>query len=228
MHTLVGCAAVVGTTAACGWGCSMAFSRDEDDDVARASAADRERRAVEERLRPKRRAVRVMLIRHAQSETNVNKDGLHNGRHLDVPLSERGVAQARALGERLARSGEVFEAIYCSEAVRTQQTAEVVCAALQDPPPVQVMPTRDLGLASSARGVCEIAMGSWTGQSKKACETAEVKAAREKDCWEWSPPGCCEAESIPAESYRDVEERFARFIDGKPYICAPSAPVDLP
>jgi hypothetical protein len=26
--------------------------------------------------------------------------------------------------------------------------------------------------------------------------------------------GSCEAEGVPAESYRDVEEQFARFIDG--------------
>jgi broad specificity phosphatase PhoE len=207
---MVCCAAAAATF---GWGCATALVRDGADDVARASAADRERRETERRLRPARRAVRIMLIRHAQSQTNVDKDGLHNGRHLDVPLSERGVAQARALGKRLARCGEEFEAVYCSEALRTQQTAEVACAALHDPPPVQVMPTRDLGLASRARGVCEIAMGSWTGKNKQACETAEVKAAREADCWEWCPPGRCEAEGIPAESYRDVEERFVRFID---------------
>ena len=217
-RTLLCCAAAAAAAAAAAtfrFGCATALARDgAGDDVARASAADRQRRKAEERLRPTRRAVRVMLIRHAESQTNVDFDGLHNGRHLDVPLSERGVEQAKALGRRLARSGENFEAIYCSEALRTQQTAEVACTALRDQPPVQVMPTRDLGIASSASGVCEIAMGSWTGQSKKACETPKVKAAREIDCWEWSPPGRCEAEGVPAESYRDVEEQFARFIDG--------------
>ena len=89
-----------------GWGCAMALAREGADDVARASAADRERREMERQLRPTRRPVRIMLIRHAQSQTNVDKDGLHNGRHLDVSLSERGVAQARALGKRLARCGE--------------------------------------------------------------------------------------------------------------------------
>lgn len=213
VRMLVCCA----TAATIGWACAKATTasrHDGGDDVARASAADRERRATDQRLRHNRRAVRIMLIRHAQSQSNVDKDGLHNGRHLDVPLSPLGVAQATALGNRLARSGQVFDEIYCSEALRTQQTAAVACAQLHDPPSVQVIPTRDLGLAQSARGVCEIAMGSWTGKNKKACETADVKAAREKDCWEWAPPGRCEDEGIPAESYRDVEDRFMRFLDG--------------
>jgi broad specificity phosphatase PhoE len=207
---LTGCA----TAAACGWACAHAVGLHLGDDVARAAAVDRDRRAAEERERPARRAVRILLIRHAQSQTNVDRDGLHNGRHLEVPLSQRGVAQATALGHRLARGGQVYEAIYCSEALRTQQTAELACAALRDPPPVQVVPTHNLGLAASARGICEIAMGSWTGRDKKACETAEVKAAREADCWEWRPPGRCEEEGIPGESYRDVEQRFVRFLEG--------------
>ena len=185
------------------------------DDCAKSHAADRDRRRAEAAARPERRSVRVWLIRHAQSQSNVSKGNLHNGRHIDVPLSSHGMLQAAALGRRLARSGEKVEAIYASEAIRTQQTAETVCAAINDPPPVTVMPTVDLGSAETARGICEIAMGAWTGKDKKECETAEVALAREHDCWEWQPHGLSEDEGLPGESYRDVEERVLRFLDGE-------------
>ena len=138
---------------------------------------------------------------------------------LDQRIQRRSSGQrtsgARRTVRRLARSGEKVEAIYASEAIRTQQTAETVCAAINDPPPVTVMPTVDLGSPETARGICEIAMGAWTGKDKKECETAEVALAREHDCWEWQPHGLSEDEGLPGESYRDVEERVLRFLDGE-------------
>ena len=44
-------------------------------------------RASEAAARPARRSATLYLIRHAQSESNRDKDHLHNGRHLHVPLS---------------------------------------------------------------------------------------------------------------------------------------------
>jgi alpha-ribazole phosphatase len=64
---------------------------------------------------------RVYLIRHG--ETQLNREQTFRGR-LDVPLNDRGRAQARAVGERLA--AENLSAVYCSPLARARETAEAV------------------------------------------------------------------------------------------------------
>jgi broad specificity phosphatase PhoE len=172
-------------------------------DCSRVFEADSARRADEAVQRPSRRSVRIFLIRHAQSESNLTKDDCHNGRHIGVPLSELGERQARALGRRLAASKVAFESIYASEAVRAQQTAALACAELSHAPALQVVETRFAsGASAPAMGICEIAMGGWTGETKSSCNTAEVLRAREADAWEWRPPGLSADEQLPGESYR--------------------------
>ena len=63
-------------------------------------------------------ATRLCLVRHG--ETAWNAEGRVQGQ-LDVPLSEVGLAQARAVAAALA--GERFDAIYSSDLVRVRQTA---------------------------------------------------------------------------------------------------------
>lgn len=64
-------------------------------------------------------ATRLCLVRHG--ETAWNAEGRVQGQ-LDIPLSELGHAQARAVAAALA--GERFDAIYASDLVRVRQTAE--------------------------------------------------------------------------------------------------------
>jgi 2,3-bisphosphoglycerate-dependent phosphoglycerate mutase len=61
---------------------------------------------------------RLCLVRHG--ETAWNAEGRVQGQ-LDVPLSETGLAQARALASVLGN--EPFAAIYSSDLIRVQQTA---------------------------------------------------------------------------------------------------------
>lgn len=61
---------------------------------------------------------RVILLRHG--ETVWNLDGRYQGQ-LDSPLTPSGLAQARALGKRLA--GIKFAALYSSDLGRALQTA---------------------------------------------------------------------------------------------------------
>ena len=65
----------------------------------------------------------VYIARHGATEWNLVERLC--GR-TDLPLSETGVAQAHALGERLAGEGIALDRIYASPLTRAQQTAEIV------------------------------------------------------------------------------------------------------
>ena len=62
----------------------------------------------------------VLLVRHGQTEWSLN--GRHTG-SSDIPLTDEGRAQARALGERLA--GRAFALILTSPLRRARETVEL-------------------------------------------------------------------------------------------------------
>ena len=67
--------------------------------------------------------MKITVVRHGQ--TNYNVLGLHNSDpSVDVFLTERGINEAKKIGELLKE--EPFEAIYISELPRTRQTAEYI------------------------------------------------------------------------------------------------------
>jgi broad specificity phosphatase PhoE len=82
---------------------------------------------------------RLWLVRHAESDGNVaNAEALASGRHeldlairdMDVPLSARGEAQARALGTGwLASLDEPPAVVWCSPYHRALETANLAMAA---------------------------------------------------------------------------------------------------
>lgn len=61
------------------------------------------------------------LVRHGETEWNLS--GRWQG-HADAPLSERGIAQARCLGERFGDGS--FDAFYVSDLGRAVRTAELL------------------------------------------------------------------------------------------------------
>ncbi|SYU54760.1 adenosylcobalamin/alpha-ribazole phosphatase [Klebsiella pneumoniae] len=65
--------------------------------------------------------MKLWLVRHGETEANVA--GLYSG-HAPTPLTPRGVAQARALGERLRLAP--FDKVFCSELARTGTTADLL------------------------------------------------------------------------------------------------------
>lgn len=67
----------------------------------------------------------LVVIRHG--ETDLNKVGSFQGQ-IDVPLNERGRQQAIRLAERLAI--ERFDALYSSDLLRAQQTAQPIAERL--------------------------------------------------------------------------------------------------
>jgi broad specificity phosphatase PhoE len=70
-------------------------------------------------------ALRLVLARHGQTDANVGR--VLDSRPPGSPLNELGLAQAAALGGRLAE--EPLTAVHASRATRAQQTAAPVAAA---------------------------------------------------------------------------------------------------
>ncbi len=72
----------------------------------------------------------VYIARHGATEWNLVERLC--GR-TDLPLSETGVTQAHALGERLAGEGITLDRIYASSLTRARQTAEIVARYVAAP-----------------------------------------------------------------------------------------------
>src|SRR5437773_11437465 len=72
---------------------------------------------------------RLLLVRHGQSTWNA--DHRIQGQQ-DPPLSDRGVAQAEDLAERLA--GHRLAGFYCSDLTRTRATASAIAPAVGTEP----------------------------------------------------------------------------------------------
>lgn len=101
-------------------------------------------------------STRLVLVRHA---VTAQTGPLLSGRLPGIDLSETGIEQARAVGERLAVLP--VRAVYSSPIERTRQTAEHIAGhhglAVQDLP-----------------GVMEADYGEWTGGEIKALATTEL------------------------------------------------------
>jgi len=86
----------------------------------------------------------MILIRHGETDWNVQ--GRFQGQ-IDVPLNERGQSQAARMAERLAR--EPVDVFYCSDLLRTRQTAAPAARLLR----LQALP--DAALREQHFGVLE-------------------------------------------------------------------------
>lgn len=87
----------------------------------------------------------IYLARHGQDEDNAA--GIING-HRDMPLTDIGRGQARALAEHIRASGLKFDAVYSSPLRRARETAEIVAGSAGALAPV-AMPDlieRDFGV----------------------------------------------------------------------------------
>ncbi|WP_433311399.1 bifunctional RNase H/acid phosphatase [Micromonospora sp. CA-269861] len=142
--------------------------------------------------RPSFTATRLILVRHG--ETAYTEQRRYSGRG-DVPLSERGRAQARATGARVAELAPSVAAVLSSPLSRCTATAASIAGALGDVP----VRTED--------DLIECDFGQWEGRT-----FAEVRQQwpGEMDAWLASPriapPG--------GESFTHVAERAHRVITG--------------
>lgn len=109
---------------------------------------------------------KLFLVRHGETEWNV--EGRIQG-HLDIPLNEIGLAQAAAVGKRLA--GEKFDAIYSSDLIRAYRTAS---AAVENPDKDII---RDRRLRERHLGVLQ----GLTGEEAIARQPSAWKAFKTRD-----------------------------------------------
>ncbi|MGH4006628.1 MAG: histidine phosphatase family protein [Pseudonocardiaceae bacterium] len=94
-------------------------------------------------------SLRLVMARHGQ--TTANAEGILDTRLPGHPLTEEGHRQAAELAQRLA--GESVVAVYASQALRAQQTAEPVAARH--------------GLTTQVlKGVHEVAVGDLEGRQR--------------------------------------------------------------
>ncbi|MBQ1065986.1 bifunctional RNase H/acid phosphatase [Micromonospora chalcea] len=141
--------------------------------------------------RPTEEATRLILVRHGETERTVCK---HYSGRGDVPLTERGRAQARATAARVAALAPSVAAVVSSPLSRCTATAEAIAARVGNPP---VRTDDDL---------IECDFGVWEGHT-----FAEVRErwAAELDAWLAStrvaPP--------QGESFVAVAERTGRAVD---------------
>ncbi|TQM16242.1 histidine phosphatase family protein [Pseudonocardia kunmingensis] len=133
---------------------------------------------------------RLVMVRHGQTEANARH--VLDTRPPGAPLNELGLAQAAALGDRLA--GFPVTAVHASVATRARQTAEPVAAAHG----------LEVGVVE---GVHEVFCGELEGRSG---EDALERFLAVYEAW-WT--GDLDARLPGGESAHDVRERFLPAVD---------------
>ncbi|WP_158046108.1 histidine phosphatase family protein [Skermanella pratensis] len=130
----------------------------------------------------------IHLVRHGEHDLS---PGLLAGRTPGVPLSGRGIEQARRTAERLAQAGGIA-AVYSSPLERTSRTAGIIADRLGLPAEISV-------------ALIEIDFGDWTGRPFAELNTRE-------DWRRWNhfrsgtrPPG--------GETMAEVQARVLGFIE---------------
>ena len=132
----------------------------------------------------------IYIIRHG--ETDLNKQGIVQGRGIDSDLNDTGRAQAQAFF--LHYQGVNFDKIYTSALKRTHQTVKGFI---------------DLGLSwQKLSGLDELAWGLWEGQKSSIKSRAAFRVMME----EWQA-GNYDAKFDGGESPYEVQTRLQQAID---------------
>lgn len=146
----------------------------------------------------------IVLVRHGESERNIHKEIaeaqgelVYGGdiRDVDVPLTERGRAQAVATGNALSKMFQ-FDHMFVSPFVRTQQTADIMSQQFSSLIP-QTMEER----------IREIEFGTLDGLTRRGVQArypSEWERKQRLGKYWYRPPG--------GESYPDVALRVHSFL----------------
>ena len=141
----------------------------------------------------------IYLTRHGQTDWNAARR--FQGQR-DIPLNDVGRAQARANGDTLRGligAAQGFDFV-CSPLARTRETMEIARGAMG----------LDPALYRTDDRLKELSFGAWEGMTMPEIEAAterDVFDARERDKWNFRPPG----ERV--ESYADLAERIRPWLE---------------
>ena len=138
----------------------------------------------------------LVLVRHGESQWNL--ENRFTG-WVDVPLSEKGVEEAKKAGERLKKEGIRFDKAYTSDLQRAQNTLKLILEKLgQEDLPVE-----------NDKALNERHYGDLQGLNK--AETAKKFGVEQVKIWRRSydiaPPG--------GESLKDTAARTLPYFDSK-------------
>lgn len=133
---------------------------------------------------------RLTLVRHALTDWNAN--GRLQG-HLDCPLSEEGISQAEALGERVGSSE--IDLLYSSPLQRAHDTARLAFPSAE---------------AIIEPRLMELDFGVFQG--KTPLEN------RDHEAWGWWHQDPFDRRVPEGESYRDLTERVVSWLDDLPEV----------
>lgn len=134
----------------------------------------------------------ILLVRHGETEWNLAR---RNQGHLDSPLTERGVNQARAIGRLLATLPEAAMApIMASPLGRARRTAAIIRAETRNSAAVNVDPR-----------LREHTLGAWDGLTY-----CEIEAIAPGLFRRFGPEWCFH--SPDGESYADFASRLGEWL----------------
>ena len=158
-------------------------------------------------------ATRILAIRHGETAWNV--DTRIQG-HLDIPLNDTGLQQARWLAQSLAERDELH-AIYASDLSRAHVTAQTIADAV--------------GLAvTTHRGLRERSFGDFQGRTFTEIEAELPDHAHHwrKRTPEWAPPGTGESLIVLRERVlATVDELAARHMGQQIVLVAHGGVMDV-
>jgi probable phosphoglycerate mutase len=141
----------------------------------------------------------MLLVRHGETAWNLERRYQGSG---DSPLTERGIAQARAFGRRLRALPEAASAaIVASPLGRARRTAEIIARELDS----RALPRREDDLRLDDR-LREISIGSWDGLTRDEIAARSPGIYDGDGRYEWyyrSPDG---------ETYDALAARIAAFL----------------
>lgn len=140
----------------------------------------------------------LCLVRHGQ--TNWNLEGRYQGQS-DVPLNEKGLAQAASLIEKL--QDKTISAIYTSDLMRARQTAE----------PIANLLGIEIQLEPRLR---EINQGQWEGVlvDEIRARYAKIWSQRTIDPANVRPPGGETVREVATRVYAALDDIARRFPTG--------------
>lgn len=136
------------------------------------------------------------FVRHGESEVNT-KPNLIGGRSANTPLSTRGAAQSKRLGERLRAEGTKVDLFFSSPLPRAISTSHHICEALS-------FPTEDIEIVED---LTELSQGAWEGQDRAELYTSEQLRYINTKGPLFTPP--------EGESQRLVERRVSNWLEDR-------------